>query len=103
MEFFPTQEISLILSTLVLLGATAMVVLVHGSHELHGPLRLATIVIWIMAALRMYSASSFIWGPEASDIGLIPFLRVTVIAALTIELIVLLALTGYYWNRWARA
>jgi len=59
--------------------------------------------LWMYAALRLYSASSFTWGELMSDAGLFPLLRAAVLVWQTLILIVCMALVGYYWRRWRRS
>jgi len=94
------RDISLALS-IALFGVVVVGVLV--SRRLNGsatpPLKYGLAALLTMAALRLYSASSYLWGSTAQDLGIFPFLRFGVIALLTLALILSLALVAFYARR----
>lgn len=63
-------------------------------------LRYGMAALWLMSMLRLYSATSFVWAEDAGLAGLLPPLRIGVLVVLTLTLILVLALVGFYWRRW---
>lgn len=53
----------------------------------------------LFALLRIYSASSFLWGDWAVEAGVFPLLRAFVFVTLTLILIISLAMLTFYWRR----
>lgn len=99
----PLREVGLIVSVAIFCVVTAGVVLAQRMNGNATPaLRYGLSALWLMALLRLYSASSFIWGSAASDAGVFPILRIAVLVVLTLTLILVLTLVWYYARRWRR-
>lgn len=99
-ETWPLQEINLLLSlfAFALFSSTLLMAKkVNGQAPPSVRWGLAGLVLF--AALRLYSSSSFAWGQRASELGLLPVLRMGVIVLLTLIVIIGLALAAYYWRR----
>lgn len=93
----PSQELGALMSVgIAILLSFALV----ASHFVNGEaplsLRLALLVGWLLSVLRVYSATSFLWGSTASDAGVFPVLRLAVLSAVTISFIVAGALAVTY-------
>ena len=99
-EELDLRSASLIMSALVFGVVMAAWFVARKAHG-HAPygIKLGFLALILFAALRLYSASSFVWGPDASDLGLFPLLRAFVFVLLTIILIIVLALLAFYWRR----
>ena len=96
----PTQELGVIEAVALLLVSTATLVVAYRLNGSGSPaLRLAILAFWLLSILRVYSASSYIWGPAASEAGILVLLRHIVLGTSTIILIIALALMGYYIRR----
>lgn len=91
---------SLALSVLIFVMVSASLLL---ARRLNGttPLgvKLGLFALWLFAILRLYSASSYLWGKWAVDAGIFPLLRASVFVMLTVILIIVLALFTFYWRR----
>lgn len=100
---FPAREVSLILSVVIFGVATAGAFVAWRMNGTGPPaLKYGLVAVWLLTLLRLYSASSFVWGERASETHLFPVLRLGVLAILTLVLIDLLALVAYYGRRWRR-
>lgn len=100
-DFPAPRDVSLVLS--IALFAVVVVGLVI-SRRLNGtatpPLKYGLAALFTLAALRLYSASSYLWGSTADDLGIFPLLRFgVVIPLLTLALILALALVAFYARR----
>lgn len=91
---------SLLLSVLlVAVVAASMLVARRLNGSTTFVMKVSLAALLMMSLLRLYSSSSFVWGKWAGDMGLFPLFRLAVFAALTVVLIISLALLTYYWRR----
>lgn len=90
---------SLFLSLVLFVLTTAAI---YVTHRLNGhatlQLKLGLTALWLYSALRIYSASSYLWGSSVPDEAW-PFLRAGVLGVLTAILIIIIALLVFYWRR----
>lgn len=99
----PTKEISLLLSVFLFVAVTIGGLVTRRMNGAASPvLRYGMSALWIATLLRLYSASSYIWGPTASEVGVISILRLAVIVLLTVELILVIGIVAYYARRASR-
>lgn len=97
---FPFREVGLLLSIAVFVVVSVGALAARRMNGQATPaLRYGIATLWLAATLRLYSASSFVWGPEASEHDLFTILRSAVLVVLTLELIFAMALVAYYWRR----
>jgi len=97
---FPFREVGLLLSIAVFVVVSVGALAARRMNGQATPaLKYGIVTLWLAAVLRLYSASSYIWAPEASEHDLFPLLRSLVLVVLTMELIFAMALVAYYWRR----
>lgn len=99
----PIQEVGALVSGAIWLAVSIGAVVAWRMNGTAPPaLRYGMSALWLLTSLRMYSATSYIWGEDANRAGLFPALRAGVLVVLTLVLILVLALVTYYWRRWRR-
>lgn len=93
----PTREVGLVISIAIFIVASAGILVIRQLNGSTPPsLKYGLGIVWLFALLRLYSASSFVWGSTAKDAGLISVLRLGVLAVLTVILIVLMAVVVFF-------
>lgn len=97
----PVQTLNLVLSAAAWVLLTVTLVLAYRVNG-KGPvvLRMAVWGLWGYATLRLYSASSFIWGQGARDADVIDELRLMVLVVVALLLILSVFLVINYWHRY---
>lgn len=96
----PFREFGLLLSVAAWVIVSVVVYLsrrVNGDAPL--TVRVGLLALWLYATLRLYSASSFVWGSAAADAGVFTLLRASVFVVMTAILIIVIALGAFYWRR----
>lgn len=93
------QDGSLVLSFIDFVLVTVGLVIARRMNGQAPPvLKIGLAALWLYALLRIYSASSYLWGPEVPG-AIWPILRASVLVMLTLITIVLIALIVFYWRR----
>ena len=96
----PTQDVGLFLSALMFVLASFVLLMSRRVNGTAPPtVKLALIVLWLYSALRLYSASSYLWGSTIAEAGLVAWSRMIVFAVVTIMAIGMVALAAFYWRR----
>lgn len=100
---FPSREVGLLLA--IASWAVALFGL-YISRKMNGTappaLKYGMAAVFLYATLRLYSASSFVWGEAVSEAGLFPPLRLAVLVMQTVILILLITLVVFYLRRLLR-
>lgn len=96
------RDVGLALSVILFVMTTVAIYVIH---RLNGQATLALkfgmTALWLYSALRLYSASSYIWGPDVPD-EVWPILRAGVLGMLTVIVIIVGGMLAFYWRRMRR-
>lgn len=93
----PSREIGLALS--IGIWVCVVVAWVLARREAGYALRVTLVMLILFASLRLYSASSFVWGPSVPSDEVWGVLRLSVLVVQTIIVVQALALLAYAFRR----
>lgn len=93
----PTREAGLVISVAIWAAVVATWLLAR--RDAGYPLRVTFVMLILFSTLRLYSASSFVWGPMVPSDEVWGVLRATVLAVQTIIVVLALGLLAYAVRR----